>query len=449
MVVTGSVFSSPFSVVEMAGGTGAEVWRYEPVGPGGADAVAVDAAGDVIASGSIQFDFTVVKLDDVTGAELWRTDLQGTAGGGLADAVAVDGAGDVVAAGHVANTGTPSDLAVVKLDGTTGAELWRYEVNGSHPTSTDDAAAVVLDTSGDAFVAGGTSNDSGTFFVARVDGTNGMEVWRAEIADGRARAIALDATGGLIAGGHLSDSYAVVRLDPADGSEIWRYTEIGLSGVDAVAVDASGAVSAGHRRIGPDDIIVVSHALADGSAVWRQDLGDNGTPHDVEFDAAGDVAVGAYNDGFYVAKLSRLDGVVGPVAGTSLTGGTGPAIRARARCASRRGTARSSHRRRRAPAIRRSGVPRSRFSTRRRSRRRRSCCRAAHGPGAARRPAPRATSTAIPPGPTDRASRCSSRRASSAPAASASSVTFPSASTSPRRGRSSCPSRSVPPSPSA
>lgn len=74
-----------------------------------ARAVAVDTAGNVVAAGLIENtgtgrDFTVAKFDGATGAEVWRQVINGSRNeGDQAHAVAVDAAGHVVAAGVLAN----------------------------------------------------------------------------------------------------------------------------------------------------------------------------------------------------------------------------------------------------------------------------------------------------------------------------------------------------------
>ena len=96
-----------------------------------ANAVTVDAAGDVVAAGGTENigtglrDFTVVKLAGATGVELWRQEIDGTANGiDFAFKVAVDAAGDVVAAGRTQNTATDfGDFTVVKLRGTDGGDF--------------------------------------------------------------------------------------------------------------------------------------------------------------------------------------------------------------------------------------------------------------------------------------------------------------------------------------
>ena len=115
-------------------GTGAEAWQDAIHGiinsPADlARAVAVDTAGNVVAAGRLQATdtttaFTVIKFDGATGAERWRQVITGTVspGNNGAQAVAVDAAGDVVAAGRLQITGTTTAFTVIKCDGATGGK---------------------------------------------------------------------------------------------------------------------------------------------------------------------------------------------------------------------------------------------------------------------------------------------------------------------------------------
>lgn len=68
-------------------------------------------------------DLTVVKFDALSGAELWRRTIKGTPNDrDEANVVTVDGAGDLVVAGFTTNTGTFDGFAVVRLRGTDGSD---------------------------------------------------------------------------------------------------------------------------------------------------------------------------------------------------------------------------------------------------------------------------------------------------------------------------------------
>jgi len=191
--VVDPVGDETFTVIKFDGVTGVELWRKVVIpgtfpgsvlanGSGWANAVTVDAAGNVVAAGHIHAhntgtssEFTVVKFDGASGAEFWRNMINAGAND-LANAVAVDAAGNVTAAGISENPNTGIDFIVVKFDGATGQELWRHLIDGSGPDSYDNydsAHAVVVDAAGNVIAAGhtynaGTGND---FTVVKLPGT--------------------------------------------------------------------------------------------------------------------------------------------------------------------------------------------------------------------------------------------------------------------------------------
>jgi outer membrane protein assembly factor BamB len=182
-----------FAVVKLDRASGGERWRYSAASstaPGFADGVskvAVDAAGNVVAVGAVtnpgtQADFTVIKLNSATGVELWNQTLNGTANGfDRANAVAVDAAGDVFASGFLANTATGSDFTVVKFDGRTGAERWRQVLPAPGGCCVGGAQTVDVDDAGDVVVAGWTLNPDASpnyFTIVKFDGFSGVERWR-------------------------------------------------------------------------------------------------------------------------------------------------------------------------------------------------------------------------------------------------------------------------------
>src|SRR6185503_469767 len=178
-----------FTVVKLDTFSGAEDWRQVITDSpnGSAKAVVVDPAGDVIAGGAIpragsRPAFAVVKLDGASGGERWRYSATGSTALGFLDGVskvAVDAARNVVAVGAVTNTGTQADFAVIKLDGADGVELWRRTLNGT-ANGSDRANAVAVDAAGDVFAAGFLANTVGgaDFTVVKFDGLTGAERWR-------------------------------------------------------------------------------------------------------------------------------------------------------------------------------------------------------------------------------------------------------------------------------
>jgi hypothetical protein len=288
-----------FIVVKLAGADGAERWRQVMNGgAGGSDigvvGIAVDPSGDIIAAGSMQNNsadpaaFTVIKFAGADGAEQWH------GGGGLGQppAVAIEPSGDVVAPGFTDNTETGLDFTVLKLSGHDGNQMWRTDLNGERPQSSDYANAVALTSGGDIVAVGavnhvtGPSFESSDFLVAKFDGTSGAPLWQQTIHGtltgglNIANGVGVDAEGNVIVAGVLqnvtaSTTFAVVKLDGANGAELWRqliggFDETALTltpGGDAVVTGTSSNIN-----IRGTAFTMLKVAGADGGILWRQDL---------------------------------------------------------------------------------------------------------------------------------------------------------------------------------
>ena len=365
-----------FTVIKLDGVSGAERWRQVIDGPTHgqdvANSVAVDAAGDVVAAGWLTTpgaaaDFTVIKLDGVSGAERWRQVIDGPAHrNDIAQAVTVDAAGDVVAAGGITFVSTfAASFTVLKLDGASGAERWRQVITKTSLVFDDVAWAVAVDAAGDVVAAGSlnATSTSQTFTVLKVDGASGAKRWQQDISSGSARAVAVDAAGNVVAAGSLatptSNDFTVIKFDGTSGAERWRQVITGpsfdgLSGLDAarvVAVDAVGdVVAAGSTTTGgtsPDFFTVIKFDGASGAERWCQVVP---TPSGcclsgvqaVAVDAAGDVvAAGSIQDSggsdFTVVKLRGTDG--GDFEASACIGTGASRLRGRVRVAGRTGLA--------------------------------------------------------------------------------------------------------------
>jgi hypothetical protein len=218
-----------------------EHWRYVVAGTASgffnsASNVAVDAAGDVVTVGAVtntstREDFMVLKVNGTNGVELWRQTLNGTANEiDRANAVALDAAGDVVAAGFLANTTTGADFTVVKFDGATGAERWRQVVPSPSGCCVGGAQTVTVDAAGDVIAAGWTTDADAApnfFTVIKFDGASGTERWRRIIPTPSSCCLsgvsAVDAAGDVVAAGSVQDNegshYTVVKLRGSDGGD--------------------------------------------------------------------------------------------------------------------------------------------------------------------------------------------------------------------------------------
>jgi len=266
--------------------------RYNGPGNGNdlAYALALDAAGDVVVTGlsvgsGMNNDYATLKYSGASGTTSWSGGaiVDGAAryngpanDNDFAQALALDAAGNVVVTGSSIGSGTGADYATLKYSGATGAPQWSggaivggaARFNGA-ASGDDQAYALTLDAAGNVVVTGtsfgnGTNNDYATL---KYSGTTGAALWSGGgVVNGAARyngtgngndlahALALDASGDVVVTGRsigsgTSDDFTTLKYDGLDGTQTWvhRY-EGGASGSDpayavAVAADASLRIS--------------------------------------------------------------------------------------------------------------------------------------------------------------------------------------------------------------
>ena len=330
-----------FAVAKFDGASGAELWRKFVDSDGGsglrerANAVAVDAQGNIFVAGLLAFSansFTLMKLNGATGAEIWR---QMSSGGGEALALAIDSAGDVAVTGNAFMGGTGNTTVVMKINGATGGILWRQDVGVLR--STAEAHAIAVDPAGN-IVAGGFITTSGGSFttVIKYNGATGAEIWRSSSI--AATHIAVGGGGSVALAGGSAGDFAVSKLDGATGTELWRRVINGSSnGTDdfarQVAVDALGdvfAVGSVMNQNTGSDVLLVKLDRGSGAEIWRKEIdGSLANSFDqgwgLVLDSAGNVAaVGATEEtgtgsAFTVVMLNGADG-------SDFTGDTPPPV---------------------------------------------------------------------------------------------------------------------------
>jgi len=131
----------------------------------------------------------------------------------------------------------------------------------------------------------------------------------------------LDPSGYVISAGHAVRigwcDWAVAKLDPANGAELWRtvFDVGGCDNVSAVDVDANGDVIATGGNV---LFVTMKLAAADGALLWRHDIPNLGTCMGgrcalgvgVKIDASGDAFVigSDPSEDFLVARLSGANG---------------------------------------------------------------------------------------------------------------------------------------------
>ncbi len=169
----GSTTKDELYLARLAGEDGAIEWEESFGSESGSQAydVALDASGNIILVARIAgnlygetnpggFDTLVEKRSAANGAIIWSS-VFGTASGEEPAGLALDSSGNVYVGGECYNAlgglgadGPYSDGFLVKFDGSTGAELWNYQLSTD---GVEEVGTVAVDASDNAYLAGLTS----------------------------------------------------------------------------------------------------------------------------------------------------------------------------------------------------------------------------------------------------------------------------------------------------
>ena len=241
---------------------GIEMWVALYNGPGNshdyARAIALDDSGNVYVTGyssGANYDYATVKYDPEYGNELWVARYDGPGNSyDYAVAIALDDSGNVYVTGNSYASGENYDYATVKYD-PDGIEMWVALYNGPG-NGYDSAFAIALDDSGNVYVTGHSYGSGANYDYATVKyDPDGNKAWVARYngpgdSHDNAFAIALDDSGNAYVTGYSYGSgiycdYATVKYDP-NGNEMWvaRYNGPANSYdyAYAIALDDSGNV---------------------------------------------------------------------------------------------------------------------------------------------------------------------------------------------------------------
>jgi len=290
-------------VVKFSGVTGDEIWRRTFVGSNPpvlsnneVNDLHVNSSGEVTLVGTISNsnltsdrDVFVARLAGTDGVPLWTYTLDGTAtaapDAGLA--VGEDNSGNAFVVGYLINVGTGLDWFTVKLDGSTGSELWRQELDGTLHTG-DIARDVAVDSQGDVFSVGMLRNDitRQDAVVIKYSGIDGAVKWQQVLDSGNdddeELAVEIDANDDVFASGYFLFSafdkkFGVSKFSGIDGTELWRREILGSGSTNNVearslAVTDTGDIVVGGVTASANswfDFAVMRFAGVDGAEQWR------------------------------------------------------------------------------------------------------------------------------------------------------------------------------------
>ncbi len=243
---------------------------------------AVDASGNIFVTGYVDDgntgdDIYTIKYD-ANGTDLWDTAYNNTTNAFLNDYpvdIKCDPSGNIIIAGYTQQgtwTLNNDDYIVLKYN-SSGALLWRttYDRVGFK----DDASAMAVDASGNVFVTGRSNNGADDDYVTmKLDGTTGVQLWvpvriySGGYQDDRASAIALDNAGNPVVTGRShnangDDDFRTIKYSSA-GTLQWSKGWAGSFGNDratAIAIDQT-----------TNDVYVTGESDGNGSTFTDYDI---------------------------------------------------------------------------------------------------------------------------------------------------------------------------------
>jgi uncharacterized delta-60 repeat protein len=300
-------------------------------------AVATDGAGNVYVAGIVSsksntyYDAVLIKYGPAGDRKWVRTyDAPFYDNDGYF-AVAVDAAGNVFATGYSTQSGLRyQDIITVKYN-PAGTRQWLRFYNGEDSIE-DWAESIAIDRQGNAVVAGSTGRVCDTSaevcysYVTIKYSPAGVRSWVATyyplpVSDNLAHAVKVDNGGNVLITGqsaHKSAFYdvATVKYSPA-GKQLWvqRYDGPGRGNDMAygLAVDSKGnVIIAGQSYVNLDamvDALTVKYS-ANGNPVWVRRYNGPGADTDMAFFVGVDSKDNVYSSGFSVGDSTTAEDVV-------------------------------------------------------------------------------------------------------------------------------------------
>jgi uncharacterized delta-60 repeat protein len=273
--------------------TNTAIWTGEGDNSDNAREIARDNNGNLFVAGysvgkDTDRDMFLMKLN-VSGDTLWTRSVSGTLFGSdeEANAIALDNAGNIIISGYTKNSGTGSDITILKYN-TGGTLLWTAQYNGNANES-DRSYDLTTDASGNIYVTGKTdinaspiiTNDE--LFTAKYS-SNGALLWSNVYNGGsgnqRGRFIQVGNSGNVYVCGQSAngtDEDVLVIKYSASGTILWSYTyDTGnsetfessvLSGDESLSALCTSSID---PITGEESSIKLFQVTSGGTLAWEQ-----------------------------------------------------------------------------------------------------------------------------------------------------------------------------------
>jgi hypothetical protein len=275
---------------------------------------AVDRQGNVYVTGfaddtGSDMDYLTIKYRP-NGDTAWTRTYNGTGNSWDAGrAIAVDNAGNVYVTGESEGSGTGLDYATIKYD-SLGTPLWISRYNS--PGDTDEQAwAVALDQTGDCYVTGWSLTPvSGRDYLTVKYDPNGDTLWSRRYdsgsnGDDEASSVVVDSAGNAYVAGsnYTGTTLTIVKYSPS-GTQVWASRHPGWAGGIALGSSGKVYVAGAWNTSNAEDYLTIAYDASSGDSVWVATY--DGPAHD--YDQASAVAVGP-SGRIYVTGYSTRDTV--------------------------------------------------------------------------------------------------------------------------------------------
>ena len=364
-----------FYAAKFAQADGARLWERRYNGPANGDdkvaGVALDGGGNVFVTAASTgltgyTEFYTAKYAAADGNLLWEKRYSGLANPtpikakAQPKAIAMDAAGNVIVTGSVIGASNNHDFYTVKYAGADGTVLWEVKYTGPPSANDEDnPVAVAVDAHGDVVVTGASTgsgpvvnNLSPDYYTAKYAGTNGALIWEKRFAgtyDGFSNtydaptALALAPNGDVVVTGFTesqpgplglgaNEDFYTIKYAAVDGAVLWekKYSPPALFRdiPSAVAVDSGGNVivtgytSTANFNSYFQRIVTVKFAAGTGAVLWDKIYPGSSSPLDVGTDVAIDASDNVIVTGstffggnpfigdFYTAKYAAVNGAL-------------------------------------------------------------------------------------------------------------------------------------------